>query len=407
MTDLLSLNSTGTPAENPFPIPKGVTPNYINPPTLAPIIFGVGISFSILSMLFVIGRMWSRHYLLRRVGFEDWLIVFSWCQSVFLVFCCCWSTRYGVGLHYWDIDPTKSMVTPSFPAQYVTTIVYPTVTTCIKFSILIFYIRLTPSLIFNRLVKATMALTFLIFLGTIFANIFACVPIYLNWDFVARFTPGLGTCVNQIHLWIAGAALHCLTDLVIFVLPIPLVLRSQLPTRQKWNAMVIFALGLLLVVASVVRLQMNILTLDPEQLRDYNWTGSRAMAWTTMEVNVGIIVACLPGIRPLLAHLMPSWFSPPESLPNTQPPSAIEIRTPHGGDYFATITAGGDDVYGGDGGDRLGVPREGLGEKRGSWTDFFREGKMVRLSVRKSKSGNLKVERGNESTAEIVQKEGV
>jgi hypothetical protein len=81
-----------TPGDPAFEIrgPNGEIPNYIDPPTRAPMIIGVSITFLLLSLLFVIGRLYSRIRILRSTGLEDYFVVFSWVQSAFFVFCCCY-----------------------------------------------------------------------------------------------------------------------------------------------------------------------------------------------------------------------------------------------------------------------------------------------------------------------------
>jgi hypothetical protein len=75
--------------------PNGEIPNYIDPPSYAPMILGVSISFLILSLLFVIGRLYSRIFLLRNVAFDDYFVAFSWVQAAFFVFVCCYCKEAG------------------------------------------------------------------------------------------------------------------------------------------------------------------------------------------------------------------------------------------------------------------------------------------------------------------------
>lgn len=54
-------------APNPF----GARPNFINPPTLAPAITGVGITMITLSVFFVTARLYANFYAVRRLGWDD------------------------------------------------------------------------------------------------------------------------------------------------------------------------------------------------------------------------------------------------------------------------------------------------------------------------------------------------
>ncbi|RPA79038.1 hypothetical protein BJ508DRAFT_150421 [Ascobolus immersus RN42] len=391
--------------------PKGEIPNYINPETKAPMIIGVSITFTVVSLLFLITRVYSRIRILRKVGLEDYLLIFSWVQAAFFVFCCCYSTTQGVGYHWWDLKPEVLYGTPKFPAQYISTFAYTTVTTCIKLSILIFYLRLTPDVTFNRLVKFTMVFVFLTGFYNVPANIFQCTPIRRAWS---PATPG--KCIDQMALWISQSVLHVVTDIMIFLLPMPLVARSQMPIRQKTQALIIFALGLILVIASVIKLQNNIMGMHmtKEEMLDFTWTGSAAMIWVTMEVNLGIIVACLPGIRPILSLLFPRWFQDYSGNSSPTPASPIEFRSKASPDVsvddanadtsevFQVVVV---DEQGRKG--ELEVRENIRRGRRKSFMGLLKEGKVIKMTLLKSKSdrsSQLQTGVKGESTQDIVEK---
>lgn len=70
-------------------IPLGVNsdgsgPNFVNPPTLAPVVRGIGVTIAIVSTLFVAARLVSKIYTTRVFGLDD-------CTSpTFLIFCSFW-----------------------------------------------------------------------------------------------------------------------------------------------------------------------------------------------------------------------------------------------------------------------------------------------------------------------------
>jgi hypothetical protein len=79
-------------------------------------------------------------------------------------------------------------------------------------------------------------------------------------------------------------------------------------------------------MASIVRLKMNTDALDFWILMDYNWHGAKAMAYTLAEVNIGMLVSCLPGISPLLSRLFPRWFGVLDVEKIDPSPAASERR---------------------------------------------------------------------------------
>lgn len=75
-------------------------------------------------------------------------------------------------------------------------------------------------------------------IGIFFALIFACDPISMSWDVRVK-----GTCINRPALYIATAVANIISDLVLFCLPIPIVVRLQVPRRQKIGLFFIFGVG--------------------------------------------------------------------------------------------------------------------------------------------------------------------
>lgn len=70
-----------------------------------------------------------------------------------------------------------------------------------------------------------------------------CVPVAKFWDDSID-----GFCLSKPGLWFSNASMHITTDLVILIIPIPALLRIDIPTRQKVALMIMFALGGLYVV---------------------------------------------------------------------------------------------------------------------------------------------------------------
>lgn len=65
-----------------------------------------------------------------------------------------------------------------------------------------------------------------------------CVPLAKFWN------PKMpGFCFSKEALWFSNSAVHILTDLLILIYPMPVLKSLQLPRRQKFALMAVFALG--------------------------------------------------------------------------------------------------------------------------------------------------------------------
>lgn len=110
-----------------------------------------------------------------------------------------------------------------------------------KSSILLLYHRVfKPSRITAWAIYATLAFVVSYNISIMFAVIFSCTPVKKSWDVT---TPG--TCIEILGLGVAGSVLNLAADLIILVLPMPLVWKLRLPLRQKMAVISIFATGAL------------------------------------------------------------------------------------------------------------------------------------------------------------------
>jgi hypothetical protein len=148
--------------------------------------------------------------------------------------------------------------------------------------------------------------------------------------------------------------------------------------------------------------------------------GSNAMAWVTMEVNLGIIVACLPGIRPILGRIFPTWFidfskdntpqspsSPIEFQGKTSPDISVadaNVNLNRGSEVFQVVVVDEEGSAGGG----LEVRECEKNGKRRSFMGLLKEGKMIKMTLLKSKPGDsnqLPTAMTGESTQNIVRQD--
>ena len=72
-----------------------------------------------------------------------------------------------------------------------------------------------------------------------FGSIFICTPVAYFWD----RTIANGHCVNLLAFWFSNASFNIVTDLMICVLPVPVLSSLQLPRKQKFVLIAVFIVG--------------------------------------------------------------------------------------------------------------------------------------------------------------------
>ncbi|KAI4180408.1 MAG: hypothetical protein LQ348_005206 [Seirophora lacunosa] len=216
--------------------------------------------------------------------------------------------HFGSGRHIWDIPP-------EFLNGYLTTIavdgyLYLVAIVLAKLSLLIFLYRIFHVDRTFRIAAWVTGFVFVVWgIIALLMAIFACRPVRASWDLALRKKPTT-TCNPQPYDTsnVYGFC-NVITDFVLMVMPIPMVWNMQTGFKKKIGIILVFMSGAFVCVVAILR-----------QYYAYNSGGGRDVSrgiitikiWMAIEVNVAIIVACLPALTPLfkriplLATLIPS-----------------------------------------------------------------------------------------------------
>ncbi|KAH8426642.1 uncharacterized protein LDX57_004375 [Aspergillus melleus] len=145
----------------------------------------------------------------------------------------------------------------------------------------------------------SMVMLVVVFAWTIsffFANLFTCYPIT---PLVEAFYGN--KCINSVAMWYSSCVTDVFVDIIILILPLPLVLKLQLPWKQKLAVAGMFLMGTTVVAISITRLAMYIHIGQTflDHYLDATYYTSPVFFWTNIEMSLGVILACLPTLRPI------------------------------------------------------------------------------------------------------------
>ncbi|KAI0854592.1 hypothetical protein F4860DRAFT_522985 [Xylaria cubensis] len=189
---------------------------------------------------------------------------------------------------------------------YVAEVVYFPAEMFTQLSILAFYRRVfaKSSSVTQKGSIIMMVVVVLFGIANTLAIIFQCTPIpffWSGWSGEVR-----GSCINiNLFSWIR-AAVEIAVDIAILSLPLRDISKLQLSWRKKAQVLLVFVLGFVITVVSVVRLQSLIQFSETTNITHDN---APAVYWSVLECDVFIIAACLPSLRSILSRLMPRRFS--------------------------------------------------------------------------------------------------
>ncbi|KAF2993176.1 hypothetical protein E8E13_000879 [Curvularia kusanoi] len=254
--------------------------------------------FTVLASIVVALRLYTRFFLVRSPGIEDYGVSLAMLCSIGLTICIAFQAHWGMGQHIYDLDPFTMQ--ESLKAFWASLIVYYLSLGFTKGSMLLQYRRIFTTKQFRVANYAVLAVVLCYTCWTVFSSIFACIPVRAFW------TREPAKCINQFAMWFTNAAINILTDLAIIILPMPVIRNLNLNRHQKTALIGIFAVGGFVCVVSIVRLQSLVAISNSD---DPTYDNPPAATWSSVETNIGIICSCLPLLRPLGKHWMPGLVS--------------------------------------------------------------------------------------------------
>ncbi|KAF7552844.1 hypothetical protein G7Z17_g4018 [Cylindrodendrum hubeiense] len=191
----------------------------------------LAVTFLIFSM-----RMYTRAVLLRNFGIDDWCSVLAFLLTLASGLVVTLNTRNGLGAHQSTLSDEEFM--EYMKTFYITIVFYNLALAAIKMTFLFQYYR---AMTVHRLKKAYIAALVIVgawSLSQILLNALACRPVSAFWDKEAG-----GSCIPSNPSWYINAAGNIATDILILLLPLPIIRKLQLGRRQKYVLTSIFCLG--------------------------------------------------------------------------------------------------------------------------------------------------------------------
>lgn len=109
-----------------------------------------------------------------------------------------------------------------------------------KLSMLHFYLHLVPNPNFRRICHISIAYLILVYTSITLINWFGCSPISAAWN----HDPSIpSTCITKNTYHYVNAVNNTITDILLLVLPIPVLLQLRLSMRAKLGLIVMFSMG--------------------------------------------------------------------------------------------------------------------------------------------------------------------
>ncbi|KAI1098890.1 hypothetical protein F4804DRAFT_323539 [Jackrogersella minutella] len=261
----------------------------------------IAIVFGALGLLAFVLRCMSRLIGPHDWGYDDSAMCVVMALEIALAALSIPLSNNGLGLDMWFVP--HDSVTEILRLYYFDELIYITSLALTKVSVLFFYLKVFPKRSFRLCAWALISINLVYAITYDFLLIFQCNPISGAW----RFWDGEfeAKCISINVLGWSAAAINIALDLAVIILPLPALFGLSLSLRKRLQIMAMFAVGFFITIVSIVRLYSLIRFGKTQNLtQDYVETGY----WSTIEVPVGIICACMPAVRSLFSRALPKIF---------------------------------------------------------------------------------------------------
>ncbi|KAH7205155.1 uncharacterized protein BKA55DRAFT_587264 [Fusarium redolens] len=248
----------------------------------------VTVSLIALITLSVSVRFFVRSVLLRSVDWDDVLVFLSYSLTVLLCSCVLAMTNFGFGTPVDDVsgDDLRQFL----KLQFVTQLAYVWGFVTVKMSFAVLYLRLFRGHVSQRMNQLLLAVLAAEGFEETMVVIFHCKPVDKTWNPQKE-----GTCLNLKLFYYISFAIKFVTDVCLFIQPIPAVWKLQLSKAKRLGAILMLSLGLFVCIIAIIRVSFI------SQLRtDVTKDLVVPMVWSQVEVSILVVCASIPSLRPFL-----------------------------------------------------------------------------------------------------------
>ncbi|KAI1389876.1 uncharacterized protein F4822DRAFT_400101 [Hypoxylon trugodes] len=280
-------------------------------PTEGPRVTAVASVLTGIAFLFILIRVYVRGHLLRAFWIDDWIILVTWALSLSFTVDISIETTWGLGMIHIEDMPNENM--GRFGAlEHAGAPLYILSHLGFKLSLLVSYFRFVPQGMCKYGVTCVLITCTVFHLSCLIVQLNSCRPIAKQWDDSID-----GKCINLMLYYVTSSALTVVFDFAVMFLPFPVLVKSKLPTKKKIVLLGLFALGFFITAIQIIRIQFINGTSNPLN------SGS-VQLWSAVELNLGIIVVCVPVLSPLFRSNRRSTKSTPQSSwANSNAPSWV------------------------------------------------------------------------------------
>ncbi|KAK0668448.1 hypothetical protein QBC41DRAFT_121977 [Cercophora samala] len=268
-------------------------------------VFVVGIVFSIIAITVMGLRVYCRLVITQGgLGIDDYLMLAGVVLNVGLSIANMVCAYYGAGVHTPDLNFADFPAL--FQSNYANRLLYVIALCLVKTSLLVFYLRVDPRKWTRYFIYFIMFTVIGLTVATVVICIFECRPPSTYWNVEAQLSgAALAVCMDPAErqkFFEANGIINIVQDICIYVLPIPMLWRLQVPRRQKVALLFLFCIGFVALAAACVRYYYVLKLANGDDIWYYF---ADSLNWCSIEVYAAIICGSASTFRVLFKTYMP------------------------------------------------------------------------------------------------------
>ncbi|KAK8133776.1 hypothetical protein PG984_005788 [Apiospora sp. TS-2023a] len=250
--------------------------------------------FTAISALIVFVRAVIRTGIIKKTGPDDILIFISMLFVIGYLICNVLARDAGLGASILTL--TIPQMETLLKLTYAIEILYYVIIIATKCSIVAMYYNIALTRSFRVACYTTHALLGVFFIVCISVTFGQCQPLSRQWDPTLAPAARAASCINTTAFFYFTSAFNIVMDFWILVMPLKTLNALQIRRRNRYVLYGVFGAGIFATAMSCVRLySIYTYTLAADPFME----GSLINVWSMIEINVGIMCASVPALKPL------------------------------------------------------------------------------------------------------------
>ncbi|KAH7066270.1 hypothetical protein BKA63DRAFT_158866 [Paraphoma chrysanthemicola] len=267
------------------------------PENFASILNGVMWFQVVIATIFIALRLYTRHYIIRNIGWDDVLTVVNLITLIGYAGCISVGINYGVGRKTVDIVRLDLNYSKAIMWEAIGQGICIMGIAASKGSVAIFLLRIVLKKWHIALLWFCIASTTVLCIITTTLLFVQCKPTAFLWD---QSIEGGYCWLNFTEVGLTMGAWSAAMDFVLAILPWHVVMGLNMKRKEKITIACGLSLGVFAGACSIVRtIELKSLA----SMENYVYDTASMLLWSSSEVCLTIVCACIPVLRPLYVRI--------------------------------------------------------------------------------------------------------